>query len=52
MDPAENQQMVFLWQVVERSDDGVETFVSAEKPKDPDQLARRRHSVQDRKFSA
>ena len=47
---AENQQMVFLGQVVERPDDGIEPLVAAEEAKDPDQLAVRRHRIEDRKF--
>ncbi len=47
---AENQQMVFLRQVVERPDDGIEPLIATEKAKHPDQLAVRRHRLEDSKF--
>jgi hypothetical protein len=50
MDAAENQQMVFFGQVVERPDDRIEPLIAAEKAKDPDQLAMRRHRLEDSKF--
>ena len=42
--------MVFFGQVVEGADDGIEPLVAAEKAKNPDQLAVRRHRLQYGKF--
>ena len=38
MNPAENNQMMIVGQVVQRADDGVEPFIAADKAEDPDEL--------------
>jgi len=50
MDPAENQQVMIFWQVVQCPDDGIEPLVAPEKAENPDQSVSGRDIVEHRKF--
>jgi len=50
MDPAEDQQVMILRQVVQRPDNSLKLLVAAKEAKNPDQSAPRRDVVEDREF--